>query len=168
MSNSSQDRKWWHPVNTLRLGFCLLVAHAAGGIGLLVSSTPGKWYRSLNHPTGTPPGYVFGIVWPILYTLIGIALFLFFQKASGDIFWSGLTVFAIQWLLNTLWTPLFFGWQQPVLALMDLVALLVAIVWTMRLFLQAEKWAGFLLLPYFLWSLYATYLNTGFVILNVL
>jgi benzodiazapine receptor len=167
MMVSFGQEKWWSPRSTLRLGVCLLVAHAAGGVGLLVSSAPGEWYRSLTPPPGTPPGFVFGIVWPILYTLIGIALFLFLRRTSGDLLRTGLMVFALQWFLNALWTPLFFGLQQPVWALVDLLVLLVALGWTIQLFRQASTRAGYLLLPYFFWSLYAAYLNTGFVFLNV-
>lgn len=153
-------------MNLMRLGACLLLAHAAGAIGLLISAAPGEWYRSLNKPPGTPPGFVFGIVWPILYTLIGIALFLFLRKSSDAYLWYGLSVFMVQWILNTLWTPLFFGWNQPILALIDIVVLIVAIAWTWKIFQHESKWAGLLLLPYFLWSVYATYLNTGFIVLN--
>ena len=168
MSSSSGPSNWWSPSNTLLLGLCLLVSHAAGGIGLLVSPAPGEWYRSLVQPPGTPPGYVFGLVWPVLYTLIGIALFVFLREASGELRRAGLKAFGTQWFLNALWTPLFFGWQKPVWAVVDLIALLVALGWTVRRFRQASRWAGYLLVPYFLWSLYATYLNAGFVVLNAL
>jgi tryptophan-rich sensory protein len=166
MKFSLGEKRWWNPTNLAILGICLLVSHAAGGIGLIFSSSPGNWYASLTQPPGTPPGYVFGIVWPILYTLIGVALFLFIRSASEDVFLTGLSAFGIQWVLNTLWTPLFFGWNQSGLALIDLIALLLAIIWTWSIFRHESRWAGLLLIPYFFWCIYATYLNVGFYLLN--
>lgn len=168
MSETSRQRAWWHPLSLLILTGCLLFSHAAGGIGMLVSSTPGSWYNSLNKPLGTPPGVVFGIVWAILYSLIGLALFIFIRNAHTDHLSKGLFLFAVQWGLNAFWTPLFFGLQRPVWALLDLAVLLLAIFLTLKIFVCESRWAGLLLVPYLAWSLYATYLNVSFVFLNFL
>lgn len=166
METSGFQPTWWKPRNLLLLLGCLLISHGAGVIGLITSPTPGSWYRSLTNPAGTPPGYVFGLVWPVLYTLIGISLFIYILRSSSANLKYGLYAFTVQWLLNTLWTPLFFGLHKPVWALFDIILLLGAILVTGKIFYRESRWAGLLLVPYFIWSLYACYLNVGFVLLN--
>ncbi|MFB6356998.1 MAG: TspO/MBR family protein [bacterium] len=161
-----QEKPWWHPYSLITAVLCIVFAQGAGFVGLLATSAPGSWYRSLVHPPGTPPGYVFGIVWPVLYLLIGMALYIFLRNAQREQLTYGLTVFALQWLTNAIWTPLFFGLHLTTVALVDLVILLGLILLNWKIFDRASRGSGILLMPYFAWCLYATYLNLGYVWLN--
>jgi benzodiazapine receptor len=152
--------------NLAKLIFCLGLAHGAGLIGLLTGGSPNHWYETLVKPPGTPPGFVFGIVWPVLYTMMGFALFLFVRRAQGRERRNGLVAFAVQWGLNAAWTPLFFYWQWPLFALLDIIALLVIAGFMIMWFNRISRPAAALLIPYVAWILYAGYLNAGFVWLN--
>lgn len=145
------------PQLILSIGLCL----GAGIIGsfFTISSIP-TWYQTLNKPSFSPPNWVFGPVWTILYILIGISLYLVWQKKKVP------TVFWVQLVLNAVWSIIFFGMRNPVLALVDIVALWVAIILTIKAFYKINKLAGNLLIPYILWVSFATILNLSIVLLN--
>lgn len=146
------------------LVLCVALAFlpAIGAIGI----APGDWYAGLARPPGTPPDWVFGPVWSLLYLSIGIAGALVLAMPAEHRA-RGWTIAAMsQLLLNALWTPVFFGWQRPDLALVVIVLLLAAIIATIVLSWRTRPVAGLLLVPYALWVGYATYLNAGFVALN--
>ena len=146
----------------------ILLCQTAGIIGSIftVSSIP-TWYASLNKASFNPPNWVFGPVWLTLYTLMGIAVFLVWDKArkkkEGRI---ALKIFAIQLLLNTLWSIIFFGYQQIFLALFNIVILWLFILLTIKQFWPISRIAGILLIPYLLWLSLATSLNYFVYILN--
>lgn len=125
--------------------------------------TPGDWYRALQKPAWTPPGWVFAPVWTVLYVAIAVAGWLIFTRL-GTALGKGLWV--AQLVLNGLWSWLFFGLERPVLALVDISVLLVCIV-ALLVHLAPRARLGFaLLLPYGLWVAYALTLNAGIVALN--
>lgn len=115
-----------------------------------------------------PPNWVFPVVWTTLYVLIGIAAWLAWRQPLADPERRGraLRLWGWQLLANALWTPAFFGLRSPALGLLVLAALLPLIALTLRAFLALDRRAALLMLPYLLWSLYATYLNAGFWWLN--
>jgi translocator protein len=133
---------------------------------LAVSSVPGivgapfvdrERYRALRKPAWAPPPAVFGPVWTTLYVLIGTSAWLArgrSRQAPAD-----LRPFAIQLVLNALWTPLFFGLRRPLIALVDIVALQATIAWTIVSFARVRLTAGLLLVPYLAWTAFATALN---------
>jgi benzodiazapine receptor len=142
------------------LGICFLAA--------LVGShfQPGKWYEGLIKPALTPPGWVFALVWTLLYTMMGVAAWLVWKR-HGYVAASGsLWLFLFQLGLNTLWSYLFFGLQNPGLAFLDIVALWLAILATIISFFRHYRLAGQLLLPYLVWVSFALYLNLQFWRLN--
>ena len=141
----------------LSIGICL----GAGVVGsfFTVSSIP-TWYAILNKPFFSPPNWVFGPVWTILYILMGISLYLIWQKREiPAIFW-------VQLILNTAWSIIFFGMRNPTLAFIDILILWVSILLTIKVFSKINKLAGRLLIPYLVWVSFATILNLGILILN--
>ena len=140
----------------------------AGGIGSIFTTAkiPG-WYANLAKPPLNPPSWVFGPVWTVLYTLMGLAAFLVWKRGGErKAVQQALMAFATQLFLNTVWSVLFFGLQRPDLALIDIVLLWIMIVVTMVLFARVSKISAWLLLPYLAWVSFATYLNYGIYVRN--
>ena len=149
----------------LWLIFWLSVCFAAARVGSYFP--PGEWYDSLIKPSLTPPGWVFGLVWTLLYTMMGVAAWLVWQRRwDGWAIILSLGLFLLQLGLNTLWSYLFFGLKNPGLAFWDIMALWLAILATLIAFWRQHRPAGQLLLPYLLWVSFAAYLNLQFWRLN--
>ena len=155
-SNPSIGR-WAWPV-----AGALLCLGLGTGVGLSTAGGADGWYQELISPPGTPPPWVFGPVWAILYLLMGVALGRLVHRKATHAVW----VFATQGLLNLLWTPVFFGMHQIAAALALIVAIWLGLVTTMQLARKSDLVAAGLLLPYWIWLSYATYLNAGFYWLN--
>jgi translocator protein len=135
----------------------LALCFSAAGSAVFVS--PGGWYASLIKPSWTPPPWVFGPVWSLLYVLMAVAAWLVWREGGWRSQRQALGLFLLQWLLNALWTPLFFGLHQPGLACVEIAALWLLILMTLILFWRVKKTAGVLLLPYLAWVTIATALN---------
>ena len=142
------------------VGFILLVV-AAGSFGALFH--PGDWYEALRKPPLTPPDWIFGPVWSVLYLLIAVAVWLVWRTGADR---TALALWSAQLALNALWSWLFFGLQQPGLALIEILCLLVLVVATVRVFSRTSNLAGSLLIPYAAWVAFASYLNAGVWYLN--
>jgi benzodiazapine receptor len=128
------------------------------------ANTP--WFAALEKPAIFPPPITFGIVWSILYFMMGLAMAMVCAAwGSGGRGWA-ILAFVVQFALNLSWSPVFFAQHQIETALWILVALDGAVLVTMVLFLKVRKWAGILLLPYLSWVLFATVLNWQFLQLN--
>ena len=124
------------------------------------------WYATLNKPFFSPPNWIFGPVWTALFTLMGIALYLVWQKKTKFKKAAALRIFTIQLILNTLWSILFFGLQSPALAFIEILFLWAFIALSIKAFYKVSKAAGYLLVPYILWISFATLLNLAIVMLN--
>jgi tryptophan-rich sensory protein len=150
------------------LAISILVCQAAGLLGSFFTAPAiPSWYVSLRKPGFTPPGWVIGSVWILLYTLMGIAAYLVWEAGIGKKeVKTALVIFAIQLILNSLWSILFFGLQAPRLALIEIVVLWYLIFLTILKFSKISSLAGLLLLPYLLWVSFATLLNYLIVKLN--
>ena len=154
--------------NFFKLAIAIVVAGLAGAIGSVftVSAIP-NWYAGLVKPALNPPSWVFGPAWTTLYALIGIAAFLIWKSGwDKKEVKKALGVFGIQLVLNALWSIIFFGLHSPGWALVDIIALWFAIVWTMVVFYKISKPAAYLLVPYILWVSFASYLNYSIWMLN--
>lgn len=126
------------------------------------------WYDTLSKPFFSPPAWVFGPVWTILYIMIGISLFLVWtKKADSDIKRSALYIFFAQLFLNAIWSPIFFGLQSPFTALIIIALLWVTIIININIFYKVSKTAALLLVPYLLWVSFATVLNFALWQLNI-
>lgn len=129
------------------------------------------WYKNLKKSKLTPPDYVFGIVWSFLYILMFIAFLLVvleMKKPHYDKNLISLSVafFLIQLFFNLSWTTLFFTMKKPKLALIDIALTIIFTAITIYYFYQVNYIAAFLLVPYFLWISFASYLNLYIVIKN--
>ena len=127
--------------------------------GLASSNTADDvWYQELVKSSLNPPGHVFGIVWPILYLLMSISAFRTFNETKN--------LFLIQLLFNAIWSWLFFAFQMPLIALINICLLIyLNIKLNLKMFYQ-DKLSGLLFIPYVLWLFFASYLNLFIVINN--
>lgn len=150
----------------LRLVVSIIVCFAAASVGGLAMDGTMAWYRQLEKPALTPPSWLFGPVWTILYLLMGIALFLIWSRADQPGARMAIGMFIAQLVLNALWTPAFFGMQSTLLGLAVIIPLDVLIVASVVLLWRIHPPAGWLLLPYLAWTAFATYLNASLHLLN--
>ena len=127
---------------------------------------PGPWYAGLTKPWWTPPNWLFGPVWTVLYVLMAVAAWLVWGRVGFRGAPLALGLFLAQLALNGAWSWLFFGLQQPGWALVDLVLLGVILFAAMVAFWGHQPMAGVLLLPYFLWVMFAGILNYALWRLN--
>jgi translocator protein len=127
----------------------------------------GGWYAMvLDKPTWNPPSWLFGPVWTILYTLIGLAGYFAWTRGNPENRRMAFKVYGAQLLLNALWTPLFFGLHRINWALADLVLMWFMILLNIGLFSRQSRLAAWLLIPYFLWVSFAGALNAAILALN--
>ena len=141
--------------------FTLIVAVIlAAAIGSMASTSAGtdSWYLLLEKSDLNPPSYVFGIVWPILYILMMISAFLSYQKIFS--------IFIIQLFFNAAWSWLFFKFQMPLIALLDIYLLIALNIYILNLMYKENKLAFLLFIPYVFWISFASYLNLFIVINN--
>ncbi len=153
------------PARTLTalLGWVALT-YGAATTGIFVST--GGWYAELLKPAWNPPGWLFGPVWTLLYTLMAVAAWLIWKQGGWKAQKRALSLYLLQWALNALWTPLFFGLHRPGLAVLELLLLDVAVLATIRAFWQVRRAAAWLLIPYACWIAFATALNVAIWRLN--
>lgn len=146
----------------------VLVCQSAGVLGALTTETGNSpWYTTLEKPSFQPPGWVFGPVWTLLYTLMGIAAWRVWRRGMDTPgVRLGVSLFAVQLLLNAIWSPVFFGAHEIVWALGILAALWAVLVATTVVFFRVDRPAGWMLVPYVLWVSFATVLNASIVSLN--
>jgi len=151
-----------------KLVLAVIICEAAGIIGSIFTTPAiGTWYKTLVRPVLAPPNWIFAPVWTTLFLLMGIAVFLVWQKDhESKIAKITLAVFGLQLVLNTAWSILFFGLQNPFVAFIELIFLWLAILATIILFAKFSKPAAWLLVPYILWVAFAGYLNFSFYSLN--
>lgn len=128
-----------------------LLAGLIGG----VATRPGEWYASLDKPAWTPPGWIFGPVWTILYLMMGVAAWLVWERRGTGRAEAALTLFVVQLALNALWSWLFFGWHRIDLAVVEILILWLLIAATLSAFVRVRRAAGALLVPYLLWVSFA-------------
>lgn len=152
-------------VIALVVSLAIVYAVAAGG-AMFTGAGVREWYPTLAKPSFTPPSWLFGPVWTLLYTLMAIAAWLVWRRAGQAHVALPLALFAVQLVLNFAWSWLFFGLRRPDLGLADIVLLWVAILGTMIAFWRVSTVAGVLFIPYLLWVSLATALNYSLWKLN--
>jgi tryptophan-rich sensory protein len=135
----------------------LALCFAASITGVFVSTT--GWYADLHKPSWNPPALVFGPVWTLLYVLMAVAAWLVWREGGWKIQRVPLGLFLCQWLLNALWTPLFFGLHRSGLAFAEIILLWLVLAATLRSFWRVRQAAGVLLVPYLAWVTFAAVLN---------
>jgi len=147
---------------------CLAVTFSAAFIGsLFTREAVPDWYANLNKPSFTPPNWLFGPVWTILYLLMAISAFIVWQKGlAKPAVRIALTFYLIQLILNSLWSVIFFGLKLPLPAFIEILMLWLAICFTILAFARVSILAVLLLLPYILWVSFAAVLNFSIWLLN--
>jgi len=163
MAEAVARRDWWKIAIVTVIAIELL----GGASGWLSQSGYGNpWFDALQKPSFMPPGYLFGIVWPILYAMLGIALALILAEPPSDRRSLALKLFFGQLALNFAWSPLFFAAHDITLAKLVIIAIAVMSAATAVLFYRLKPAAGLLLIPYICWLTFATALNARIETLN--
>jgi len=143
--------------NKYSIFFFIFIALVLGGLSSSDAAND-IWYQDLNKSNLNPPGFVFGIVWPILYILMSISAFRTFDITRN--------LFLFQLFFNALWSWLFFGFNMPVIALVNIWFLIILnIILFIKMF-RIDRLSGILLLPYVIWLIFASYLNLYIIINN--
>ncbi|PKR79536.1 TspO protein [Brumimicrobium salinarum] len=167
-TSSFKSGLWW------KIIICVIATVGLGSLsGILSMNGFEGWYQNLNKPFFTPPNWIFGPAWTILYILMGGSVAIIWQIIAVARYpiivrfaKRGFIIFIIHFLFNLAWSPIFFGLQMPVLALIIIFIILAFIIILIRHFFRLDRLSAFLLIPYLLWVSFATALNLGIVILN--
>jgi len=163
MTDPVRDRTWW------KTALAAIVAiEVLGGLsGWLSNSGYGnRWFDGLEKPFFMPPGWTFGLVWPVLYAMLGIALALVLAEPPSDRRRLGLMLFFAQLVLNFLWSPIFFAGHDIRLAQWVIFIMAALAAAAARQFLMVRKAAGLLMIPYLMWLIFAATLNATIGTLN--
>lgn len=142
----------------------ILIPLAVGPISALISGNMSS-YTALNKPAFSPPGYIFPIVWTILYILMGISSYIVYSSNSPNKA-KALLIYGIQLFFNFCWSILFFGFNLYLLAFIWLIALIFIIIIMIREFYAVTPLAAYLQIPYLIWCIFAAYLNLFLFIMN--
>ena len=147
-----------------KLAICISVPLLIGFIGALFT-TPAipSWYAGLNKPVFSPPNWIFGPVWTLLYVLMGVSLYIAWQKELSR---KSAVLFSAQLFLNLMWSVIFFGMKSPLYAFFEIILLWAAILLTILDFRKVSKNAALLLIPYIVWVSFAAILNFYIWVLN--
>lgn len=149
------------PSYLVLIGFVGAVLIVGGMIG--TATMPGEWYAALVKPPFNPPDWIFAPVWFVLYIIIGIAGWLVWRREPRGL---ALEVWGAQILLNWLWLPVFFSWQQPWLAALLILIILALAVTFIVLAINVDEFASWLLVPYAAWIAFSSVLNIYIAIMN--
>lgn len=151
----------------MKLVISLLLPFLAALVGSLATNPaiPG-WYANLVKPSWNPPNYLFGPVWTVLYILMGISFYLIIKGEFNKKVHRAMRIYYLQLIFNTLWSVVFFGFNNLPLSLVVMAMLWILIVFTIIDFYKIKKLAGYLLIPYILWVSFASFLNFTIFFLN--
>lgn len=145
----------------------ILMAELTGIVSGLLAGPIKSIYNTYTKPPLSPPDWIFGIVWPLLYALMGIAAYLIYKsEAKQSEKTKALKLYAFQLFVNFTWSIVFFRFHLLWGALVILLILDICVICTIAMFSRINKTAAYLMLPYLFWILFATYLNAGIAFLN--
>ena len=147
--------------NSAKLIVSIIIPVAIGATaGFFTATGVDSWYQTINKPSWNPPSWIFAPVWTILYIMMGIALFLVWKSNNNEALKKrAMILFFVQLVLNFFWSFIFFDQQQPGWALVEIIAMWVAILLTIFAFAKVNKIAAWLLVPYISWVSFASILN---------
>lgn len=143
---------------------CIAIPLLIGGLSGFITRNSMQIFQQFNKPPLTPPGYLFPIVWTILYILMGLASCLILSSDKKAT--PALTFYALQLIVNFFWPIFFFRFGWPLFSFLWLLLLWLLILKTIALFYEISKPAAYLLIPYLLWVTFAGYLNLSIYLLN--
>jgi translocator protein len=151
----------------IKLIASLLLPLGIGGIaGIFTTEAIPGWYASLNQPSFNPPNWIFGPVWTILYTILGISLFMIWKMDAGRERNQAILIFMVQLLLNFCWSFFFFYFKMIGVAMVDILLLWITIIFMLVRFYKIKPLAAYINIPYLLWVTFATALNMAYFFLN--
>ena len=154
-----------------RLSKFLIAVVGCELVGLLatpftINAIP-SWYQFLNKPPFSPPNWIFAPVWIILYFMMGVSVYLILiENTKKKAVKNGLLFFSIQLFLNFIWSLIFFGLKNPLLAFIEIIFLWIFILLSIIKFYKINNTASYLLIPYLLWVSFASVLNLSIILLN--
>lgn len=152
---------------TIGLAISIAICVGAASLGSLLTASPvNGWYAALAKPAWTPPNWVFGPVWSLLYVAMAVAAWLVWRRVGFPHASSALNLFAVQLVLNVCWWAIFFGAHRPGMAFAEILLLWLAILATTIAFHLLSRKAAWLMLPYLLWVAFAAALNFAIWRLN--
>ena len=160
MARSKKNIVWLFFFITL----CLVLGNGLGGYFTFVSVE--TWYQTLNKPVFNPPDWVFGPIWTTLYILMGISIWLVWKSENNRTRTIAIRIFWLQFFFNVFWTYLFFGIQKISLSFVEIIFLSFLIFFNIFYFFKIDKIASYLLIPYLIWVLYASFLTYNIWVLN--
>ena len=145
----------------------LAIPLAVGGLSALITKNSMEMFSQIEKPPLSPPGWLFPVVWTILYVLMGVSAYIV-QKTNGsktkkD---SAIAVYTLQLIFNFFWSIIFFNLKAYLFAFLWLLVLWILVLWNVISFYKINKTAGLLMLPYLIWVTFAGYLNFGIFLLN--
>ncbi len=145
----------------------IMIANLVGITSSLLSGDVRFIYIELEKPLLSPPGWLFGLVWPVLFVLMGYSAYrIFVSNTNMRQRQKGLYLYAAQLLLNFSWSIVFFRFGSLWGGLLIIVLLDVLVLMMINTFRKIDRIAAWLMVPYWLWLLFATYLNIGIVLMN--
>lgn len=153
-------------INWFQLIAIVLGTKLIGLLGSLFSGITGQSYATLIKPPLSPPGWLFGLVWPVLYLLMAIAAYLIYQTPPTPERQKATGLYWIQLFVNFLWPIVFFRFEWYWFSVAVILLLNILVIAAALRFFKLEKAAGYLMIPYLLWLLFAAYLNIGVALLN--
>jgi tryptophan-rich sensory protein len=163
MAEAVKPANWWKSAAV----WVVLIELLGGLSGWLSNSGYGNsWFDALQKPPFMPPGWLFGVVWPILYAMLGVALAMVLAEPPSDRRKLALSLFFIQLALNFAWSPIFFAGHDISLAKFVIFIMALIAAWAAGQFYRLKKGAGVLLVPYLGWLIFATTLNSAIETLN--
>ena len=163
MADYATDRLWWRYA-LITVPAILLLGSASGWLSN--SGYGNDWFDNLVKPSFMPPGWAFGVVWPILYVMLGLALAIILAEPPSDRRKMGLVLFFIQLALNFAWSPIFFAGHDMNLGRIVIFAMAAIAAGAAGQFFRIRKAAGLLMIPYLAWLVFAATLNSAIENLN--
>lgn len=146
------------------LALIILITFSASFIGSYATMAYKEpWYSELILPTFNPPSAVFAPVWTTLYIMMSVAIWLVWKRSFNN---RVMTIYFVHLFFNAIWSVLFFGYHNILLALIDLIIILGFIIWLMAIYFRENKISFYLMVPYLLWSSYAFVLNLTILVIN--
>lgn len=154
-----------HSFNLKALIISILIPLGVGMLSAFLTTNSMELYNEMAKPALSPPGWIFPVVWTILYVLMGISAYLIYTSDSPDKD-TALKIYGAQLLVNGLWSILFFNFQWYFISFLWLLLLLLLIILMINSFSKINKTAAYLQIPYLLWVMFAGYLNLSVFLLN--
>ncbi|MEO7634109.1 MAG: TspO/MBR family protein [Sphingomicrobium sp.] len=164
MAEIAKATRTWGKIALITVPAILLAGSASGWLSQ--SGYGNSWFDALAKPFFMPPGWAFGLVWPILYAMLGVALAMILAEPPSPLRRTALILFLVQLALNFAWSPLFFAAHDITLAKYMIMLMAVLAALAARGFWRIRRVAGLLLIPYLAWLIFAATLNSAIDKLN--